>query len=518
MPRCIFRCWACGLALIGSNAVYAVMQPPQQTLTRPSSTITAVANTHAEISAHFAVGEYNLRDYCDAGCDTAAQQTVAFHRVEARINAGQGGSLYVPAGSWRYDGRISGPMIFSTYGASIKGAGVGTTTVTVFGGAFATWTVAPNRPNGGHGGMADIRLYEADNPSSGAQVLLDRVAGFDLSNVWFGGGFVSLDLASAVGVHGTNVTIQGDNTTPGSILMRVHRANERAGHSSENTFANLNLRGAGGRTVTNSLVVNDSDGLWLTAGHIGFCIAEALLLKPEYPRDAIYNLHSVGVDYDTAGYGIHFAPLVGWTGEIGNNHFIGGLAELMDFDGFRVDNPGVVGLVLESFSTLRDGGYGINIAAGRHITINGGDHAGNNQNNAGASHIRIGGNAAFVSVSGVSYRNWHTPNVNNLQISDAADFISVGPSVYSGASAADVQVTSSGNHIKFSPGVTDRPADQEQGARGMEGQRATYDVRSTDPTWADISSGQCATWYNTADRSMKYYCNVNGTLRSTTLK
>ena len=371
---------------------------------------------------------YNLRNYCDDPCNTAAQQTAAFHRVEARINSGQGGTLYVPMGNWRFDAHVSGPILFQRYGASIKGAGVGTTTVTVTEGAFVTWTIVPGFANGGHGSMSDIRLYGTDNPTSGAQVLLDRVNGFDLSNVWLGGGFVSLDLASATGVHGTNVTIEGDNRTPGSILMRVHRANEKAGHSSENDFVNINLRGASGRTVTNSLVVNDSDGLWLNGGHIGFAVAEAFLLHPEYTSDAIDNIHSIGVDYDTAGYGVRFTPLAGWHGIAGNDYFLGGLAELMDNDGLRVDDSGVVGLVLDGFSTLRNGGYGINIVAGQHVTINGGDHAGNNQNNTGASHINIGGIAAFVSISSVSYRTWHTPTLNNLQISDTADFVSVGPS------------------------------------------------------------------------------------------
>jgi hypothetical protein len=305
--------------------------------------------------------------------------------------------------------------------------------------------------------LANIRLYESDVPTSGAQVLLDQVNGFEISNVWMGGGFIGLDLASAVEVHGNNVTIIGDNKTSGSMGMRVHRHSSSTGNSAENNFVNLNVRGSSGRTITNALRISDSDGLWITGGHFGFSSAEAVLIEAENSTDALDNIHLTAVDFDTDSFGVHFVKLKGFTGHNGNNFITAGLAELSDNDGIRVDDSTVTALTLVNVQTLLNGANGINIQAGSHISIVGGSHGNNNTANCGASHISIGGTASYVTLDGISYElaGGSVGVASNVTIASTADYINVGPSVYSGG-AVDITNASSGTHNRFGSSVTDK--------------------------------------------------------------
>lgn len=422
----------------------------------------AAAAAAAQLTANSAVPKgrdvVNIVDYCTLSCSTVAQQTAAYLAAVAYINSKGGGTVYFPQGNWNFDASVAGPGVFTTYGASIKGSGVGSTTITVFNGSFATWTPPLNQPNGGHGSISDLRLYESDNPGSGAQILFDRVNGMEISNLWIGGGHISLDLASAVGVHGSNVTIEGDNTSSGAVGLRIHRASSGSSHNSENNFTNLNIRGANGKTIQNAILLNDSDGLFINNGHIGFSSAEAFLIQPEYASDYVDNVHSIGVDYDTANYGVRFAPYVGtFTGYIGQNTFSGGLVEIMNHDGFRVDDPAVRDLTLSGFSTTLNGSVGINIQAGSNISITGGTFRCDNTNNDGSPHILIGGTSANVSVTGVGYRGGCVNGVPyNLLISNTADYVNVGPASYLGAATGDISKTTNGTHISIAQGVTDK--------------------------------------------------------------
>lgn len=270
------------------------------------------------------------------------------------------------------------------------------------------------------------------------------------------------DRVTGTGIQG-NTVVTGITANTSITLSKTTNATVAAGATI--TFASdtcrttlidhVNLRGVtAANDYTYSIVIASSDGISIDHAHLGFCTNAAILVQPAYVDDQITGIHGDTLILDHAGYGIHFAPLAGFTGFNQSHCFVGGEAIFCTNGGIVIDDPAINDIRLIGFSTNSNPGVGFNFQTGFQIQCVGGTHQ---INNAGP-HILIGGTAHHVIITGVNFYKGNTV-VNlpyHVAIADTADYINIGPCTYLGAGSGDFNITSSGTHILISQGITDR--------------------------------------------------------------
>lgn len=398
--------------------------------------VTATGSTTARSQATRAAEVYNVADWCGGGCTTSTQQTNAALAIAAAITASSSGkgTIYYPAGTWAFDCSIAGPMVFSTYGVSIRGDSMNTTGITVTHGCFAKWTLVS--VNGGQSGLYNLRLFSNDNATSGDIVALDRVDFFIISNVFAGGGFNQFHISSSVSVEASNLIAEGHNTTTGSTLVLFDKTNSGTVNNSEIFFSNFNIRGDAASAYTNAIVLHNCDGCFFSNGHIGFSSGPGMLVQAQNTNDQIDGLHLIGVDFDCDGHttniGLDFETLAGQTGADGGHEVVGGSSSACSADGVKLNDSNLAQISFAGFAFSGNNSNGLNIQAGSRISVAGGYLNGNNISNNSSSNIVVAGTATGVAINGVAFQNGSSPVAADISISGAAQSVKIGSNQFSG--------------------------------------------------------------------------------------
>ena len=385
-------------------------------------------------------------DPSDVRDSTAAIQAAA-NQACVLATAATPGVVWLPGGTYQVNGTVTvtcNHVLFQ--GASYGGTNIlstGTGDVFFISGSGTGWTTSDIS-------FDSISGFRTDNVASGVFIHYKHNQESRITNVKAKGWFGDIQFESVGNVMVSNVFFGGGNTTPGSFIMKADRALSADFNNSTIQCVNCTITGSTPNAgYTNALVINNSDGIWFSGGHIGFTSGAALLAKPGFVSDAIDNVHFSNVDFDSSGNCMDFETITSFTGAYNSIDIKGGTCELSTGDGVVLNATSLTGFHYTDFHDILNGGRGALINSGANIEMhgifNGNETAQTTNTEAdldieGGSHIDAD-NSIFTNALSSSVQA-----KNHIVVAGSADYVHASNEDFIGVGTTDLSVTTSGYH------------------------------------------------------------------------
>lgn len=395
----------------------------------------------------------NVVDFGMKPSNGASQNAVAWAAVHARYEAlGGSTTIFIPPGNYHLD-VSSGPFVLDQLWWKIDADGV----VLLPTGGGSVLRCQPNtdkwRGAGGPGEISGLAIYTTANPGSGAMIDIDNCNSVAMHEMRVSGGYRDLRIASSQQFYGQNINLNGDNTSLGSTMVLIERSNT-VGYSNRNNaaFTLDNFSAFSSSTYTFGMVIKDADGGYFSNGRVGNTTHDAILIQPGATTEPLDGLQFVNVSADTAGgntsnvaHGYHFSGLTAYKGHTGSHTILGAGIDLSTGSGIYVDDPSLAGLTIVGAANVLNGrvsGDDITILAGSAISIvSGSAIQANVAGTSTARHIRIGGTASGVLVSGVAFAAGEAHTVRyDIGVESGAGNVVIGPNLHTGATVAPLSI------------------------------------------------------------------------------
>lgn len=435
-----------------SGSAHAAYQPPAGS-DLSQGNVTATGGTTARTLASRwsgcdpggATGCHYL-DVKDYGFSTAGTATSNRNSLVATIAKacalGTDVLIHIGAGLYSVD-TTAGEWAVSCSGISIQGDGPSTTVLEPSG-------TSNNRFHftSGFGSVSNIYLYEATPPTGGAEIVLDHVNDVWIHDVSMASSFIGINSISSGGVWIDRVNMGGTNNTSGATGIWFHRVSSADNHCTD-TFVNSSDLFESG--WTNPVIINTSDGIWLSNSHFGLSngVGADILIQPLYTNEALANIFIVGDHMDGGTYGVDFEPIASYSGIRFNEQIIGGAISQQTIDGILVNDPSVNMLSIHGVTLAANANNGVNIQAGSNIDVTGNVYQGNNTSNGGYSDVIAGGTSSNVRIDGTFGSYSGHSAAYNVSIANSANHVIVGPSVMTGSLTSPTNITTSGTDISI---------------------------------------------------------------------
>ncbi len=269
------------------------------------------------------------------------------------------GSVVLPCGSYRISSPVTG---LSTDGRVLRGLGPGCVTLKV---VFPAGDVI--RIVGGASFVTVENLTIEADVARTQGAMIKVASGFHarISDVMI--------TARGSGIPFDGIVVDGANTL-GVDDVEIRGATRYGyhltGHATDISIMRSNVVGS-----ATAIDVDDASGVWLTNMDLIGSSGTGVWIHPTGTGAFVNALYATGVWTDSgAGNGWEF----GGSGSISEVHLTGCWAASSGTtnkaiaaarDGILIDGPGVDGLSIENTEVLNNGGFGIDIASGRDVSV-----------------------------------------------------------------------------------------------------------------------------------------------------
>jgi hypothetical protein len=367
------------------------------------------------------------------------------------------GLVYIPAGNYKVLGTVS-----ITCNARIVGAGK-SITVLQRGGASGDlfyWAKSPVAPYLTGGGIAELRIYRTDNPSSGAGVHLNNVQLWTCDNVEVDGEFYGFQVESGLNNTWKGCSVSGSNTAAGSALWKFNKSSAGgSSNNSENTISDSDSRAQNVGSYTYGILMQNSDGLRFCC-HLYGASVSGLEIQPATTADKIDNLDFGTANLDTNGVGVRCL-----SGNLPGGYSTPidiikvGMAELSTTDGIQNSCSMVTRLSTNGGFVILNGRDGVNLSAGSRFDLSHTFFDGNNNAGGGSdAHIVLSGTVAQVNCDGAQFMTGtgaHQVPYDIDYSSGTPDYIHCGGIIATGASTGTVNARGGANYAVINGSATD---------------------------------------------------------------
>lgn len=378
--------------------------------------------------------------------------------------AAGGGSVFFPAGNYK----VTSTLTITTSNTALLGEAARVTTIRHsgnYGDTISFSSASPLTNRIGAITIKDLRFF-VDNgatlPTNGAHLHFVRPQNVELHNLHLSDHFGGLLFEGGAEVYISDLKVFSGqyygSVQAGSYLMKFSPAATSGSNEfvSEYFISNFNVKANGAAYIADGIVIEASDGIWFSNGHVGFTDAASLRVQPVNATDSLNgvnfsNVHfdgnfntERGVFYTESSPGFHTGACFGHT-------FTGCQVSICTGHGMQFNLNSLTGTsVTGGRINNNDGSYGIRMQRGSGFSVTGVLFKDNGDNLAGSGHVLIDNGVSDCRVEGI----FRSTAYRGVQIANSANNIVVD-GVFDGITFEDVFTSSSSDNISIR-GVSDK--------------------------------------------------------------
>ena len=298
-------------------------------------------------------------------------------------------------------------------------------------------------------------------PTIGVHMHFVRPQNVELHNLNIQDHFGGIHFEGGAGVYISDLVMFGgqfySSVQAGSYLLKFSPAATSSANEfpAEYAISNFNIKANGAAYLEDGIIVEASDGIWFSNGHVGFTALNALRVQPVNAADSLNGLNFSNVHFDgnfNTERGVNYTEVVlGFhTGACFGHTYTGCQFSICTLEGMKFGLQSVDGISITGGRCNGNGTYGMRFSRGSGFAITNVVYKDNGNNLAGSGHVLFENDASHSKIDAI----FRATAYRGVQIAGTCGNIRVD-GVFAGITFEDVFTSSSNANVTIG-GVSDR--------------------------------------------------------------
>ena len=396
-----------------------------------------------------------------AVADGSTDDTIAIQAALDKV-AGVSTVLF-PAGTYK----VTSTLTVSSGGIALLGEAARVTTILHSGNygdtiSFSSLTPLSNRI--AFITIKDLRFFTdsaAVLPTTGVHLHFVRPQNVELHNLNIQDHFGGMHFEGGAGVYMSDLVMFGGqfygSVQAGSYLLKFSPAATSGANEfpAEYAISNFNIKANGAAYLEDGIIVEASDGIWFSNGHVGFTALNALRVQPVNATDSLNGLNFSNVHFDgnfNTQRGVNYTEgVLGFhTGACFGHTYTGCQFSICTLEGMKFGLQSCDGISITGGRCSGNGTYGMRFSRGSGYAISNVVYKDNGNNLAGSGHVLFENDASHSKIDGI----FRATAYRGVQVAGTCDNILID-GVFNGITFEDVFTSSSNANLTIR-GVSDR--------------------------------------------------------------